>query len=342
MPNQREIATLLGITQATVSMALRGDRAISPEMRQRVLEAAEQLGYHPNAYVNVLMSHVRSGKKLKDEGVIAMLVDAPSQKEWHEVDSYRVFHQGVLRRSIELGFQVECFFLREPNMNIAKLECILHTRNIQGIILAPPYRGNRSLDLHWERYAAVGVGFGWEPQELDRVAYDNQQNFITAFQELLRLGYRRIGTVLDERFTTGNRCGIKWFTGYLECQNQLSREYRIPAFADTPTDITLPRFQKWYEKWRPDVLLTLTGRERKWLDAMQLRVPEDVGLACLAQQAQPDYARIDENGEEVGATASELVASKIARNEYGPPSRPKIIMIEGRWVDGVTVCKKGS
>jgi len=52
------------------------------------------------------------------------------------------------------------------------------------------------LNLNWNRYAAVGVGFGWEQQERDRVVYDNLQNYITAFHELIRLGYRRIGTVL--------------------------------------------------------------------------------------------------------------------------------------------------
>lgn len=323
-------------------MALRGDRTISPEMRQRVMEAAEQVGYHSNAYVNVLMTHIRSGKRLTDQGVIAMLVNAASLKEWHDVDSYRVFHEGVMRRSVELGFHVESFFLRDPNTSIATIERILQARGIQGIILAPPYQGNRILDLHWERYAAVGVGFGWEEQELDRVAFDNLQNFITAFQELLLLGYRRIGTVVDRKFTRGNRCGIKWFTGYLECQHKLAREYRIPMFAETTAKDGQERFRKWYEKWRPDALLTQTGREREWLDAMNVRVPDDVGLACLAQPSHPHYARIDEDGEEVGATALELVVSKIARNEFGPPIRPKITMIEGRWVDGVTVRKQNS
>ena len=351
MPNQREIAALLGITQASVSMALRGDRKISTEMRRRVRETAERLGYHSNAYVNVLMSHIRSGKKLNDKGVIALLVDTRSQKDWYGVESYRVFHQGVIRRGVELGFHVESFFLREPNMSISKMERILHTRGIQGMILAPPYRGNRTLNLRWDRYAAVGVGFGWERQELDRVVYDNLQNFITAFHELQRLGYRRIGTVLGKAFTEGDRCGTKWYTGYLECQDQVPRECRIPVFAgdNLPRESRIPEFagahgnsdvhifRKWLKKWQPDVLLTLTGKEREWLNTMGLRIPEDIGLACLSQPTATNYAGVDEKGDEVGAAALELVAAKIARNEYGPPFHPKVTMIEGRWVDGATV-----
>jgi len=238
-------------------------------------------------------------------------------------------------------------------MTVAKLERILHARGIQGIILAPPYRGNRALNLHWERYAAVGVGFGWEPQELDRVVFDQLQNFTTACTELVRLGYRRIGTSLNKMFIDGNCCGTKWSIGYLACRKRFFRECRIPIFAGLkpPGENGKPTFadflersehlfQKWYEKWRPDVLLTLAGFEGEWLKAMGLRIPEDVGLACLTQPIHSGYARVDEQGTVVGATALELVAAKIARNEYGPPVHPKLTMIEGRWVDGITVQKK--
>ncbi len=353
MPNQREIAKALSITQASVSMALRGDPTISALLRRKVRDTAARMGYFPNAYVNVLMSHIRSGKKLSDKGVIGLLVEARSQKDWYEVESYRVFHQGAIQRGVELGFHVESFFLREPGMSASRVDKILHARGIAGIILAPPYHGNRSLDLHWDRYAAVGVGFGWEKQELNRVVYDNLQNFITAFNELSRMGYKRIGTVLGETFTYGNRYGTKWYTGYLECQNNLPAknripifagdnqpgENRIPVFAGAGAKIPLAQFRKWFLKWRPDVLLTLVGKEKGWLESMNLKVPRDVGLACLSQPSEKDYARIDEKGDIVGATALELVAAQIARNEYGPPAHPKVTMIEGRWVDGMTLRK---
>ena len=110
VPNQREIARFLQVSQATVSMALRGDRSISLEIRRKVQKTAAQMGYHSNAYVNVLMSRIRSGKRLSDKGVIAMLVDATSKQDWHLIESYRLFHQGVIHRSSELGFEIETFF----------------------------------------------------------------------------------------------------------------------------------------------------------------------------------------------------------------------------------------
>lgn len=348
MPNQKDIAKALGITQSAVSLALRGDRSISAEMRQKVCRTAKRMGYHSNAYLTVLMSHIRTGKKLSGKGVIGLLVEADSQESWYKVESYRGFHQGVLQRGRELGFRVESFFLQQPGMSASKIDQILHTRNIKGIILAPPYHGNRSLDLHWERYAAIGVGFGWEAQELTRVVYDSQQNFITAFNALWQMGYRRIGTVLGKGLVYGTRHGIKSYTGYLECQNSIPEEARIPIFTsndlpgekESSEESETARFREWFLKWHPDALLTLVGSEKQWLDAMKLKVPKDVGLACLAQPSDTSYARIDEKGEVVGSTALELVAAQIARNEFGPPSHPKVMMIEGRWKNGATLRNK--
>lgn len=359
-PNQREIASLLGINQSTVSMALRGDRRISAQIREKIQETASRLGYHTNAYVNVLMSHIRSGRKLSEKGVIAMLVDAPSEERWHSIGSYSHFHEGAIHRAQELGFHVETFYLQAADMSASRIDRVLYARGVQGLIFAPPYRGNRSFNLHWERYATVGVGLGWEEQELDRVVFDNNRNFIIAFQELLKLGYRRIGTVMDRGFIQGNRRGIRWFPAYLECQYSLPPEFRIPIFSrkemenddlrhlrdghfHSETDLpeTLRTLRQWLDEWRPDVLLTLIGVEHEWVQSLQMQVPKDIGLACVAQPSQSFFSGIEEMGKTVGATAVEQVTSKIARNEFGLSSHPKSIMIEGRWRQGSTVCKQG-
>jgi len=350
-PNQREIANTLGISQATVSLALRGDHSISRELRRTVQETANRLGYHSNALVNALMMRVRTGRKIDDKGVIAMLVDAPSPQDWLEVQSFRAFHDGVHIHGRNLGFHVEAFYLRAPGMQGSKIDRILMARGIRGIILAPPYRGNRGLPLSWNQYAAVGVGFGWEDQELDRVVFDSLHNYITAFGALRELGYRRIGTVLPRRFTVGSYCGIKWHTGFLDCQNRLSVGQRVPVCRlpdlargqKVDAAIRTLRWQaldKWREKWNPDVLLTLGGYEHAWLDSARISYPQDIGLASLVQPAKPDFAHIEERAEEVGATALEWVANKIMRNEYGPPRCPKVMMVEGQWVMGASVRKQ--
>lgn len=351
MANQTDIAKALNITQATVSRALRGDRTISAAIREKVLHTAEQLGYNPNNYLSVLMSNIRSGKKLRKEEVIGLLIEDTSLEKWHEIESYRTFHQGVLRRAHELGIHIDPFFLKQPGMDAPKIDRILHARGITGIILAPPYHGNRTLNMDWRRYAAIGIGFGWEKQELNRVAYDNFQAFLTAFKELRELGYRRIGTVFDRIFIEGNRRGINWYPAYLDCQSSIPKTEQIPLLADEhplPGEKFCPEkfnrlktgFEKWLLKWKPDAVLTMTGEEKEWIKALGIRVPQEIGVACLSRSTGSQIAGIDQNSELVGATAIELIAAQIARNEFGPPTHQKVMMIEGVWVSGSTVQNK--
>src|SRR2546426_4827928 len=50
-PTSADVAALAGVSRTTVSFVLnaRQDVQISPETRRRVLEVADQLGYHPSA-----------------------------------------------------------------------------------------------------------------------------------------------------------------------------------------------------------------------------------------------------------------------------------------------------
>ncbi len=51
----RDVAVAAGVNQATVSRALRGDPRISPSTRERVVQAAQRLGYVPNAAARSLV-----------------------------------------------------------------------------------------------------------------------------------------------------------------------------------------------------------------------------------------------------------------------------------------------
>lgn len=347
MPNQKDIAKELGVSQTTVSRALHNDRTISPDMRRKVKATADRLGYHPNAYLTVLMSNIRKGKALADKGVIALLVEDRSLKDWYKIQTYRIFHQGVLQRAKELGFHIDTFFLKQTGMDSAKVDRILDARGIKGIILAPPYHGNRTLEIHWERYASIGAGFGWETQELNRVSTDTFENYIIAFNRLRQQGYRRIGTILFQIAVRG--IGTRWYAAHLNCQNRIPENERIPVLEhpDAPFGASYSpetekemqaAFQVWYSKWKPDALLAVTDEKiEHWLATIDKKIPQDVGLACLAKTPDITSAGIDEMMEVVGATTVELVAAQIARNEFGLPDRQKIMLIEGRWAEGPTV-----
>jgi LacI family transcriptional regulator len=341
MPNQRDIALVLGVNQATVSLALRGDRSVSERMRRRVCETAQRLGYRPNAYVSSLMAHIRSGRRPSAEGVLAVLVKAHSEEEWFRMESYRIYYDGMKRRAAELGFRIECFFLEERGMSAQIVDRILEARGIQGVILAPPYPGNRSLRMRWERYACVGMGHGWEPQQLDRVANDHAQNVLTAFAELDRLGYSRVGFLLGGLAATGGK-GLRWLPGFLEAQSRLPAGRRVPLYTGKLEKKDGVKFEAWVRTHHPDALLVITGEAQVWLESLGYAIPGDFALACLVRSRDGNFAGVDEKNDVLGEAAVELVASRIARNEFGLPKHPRLTVIDGRWIDGPTAGAKAN
>ena len=332
MPNQRDIGKLLGISQTTISRALRGDPSISAKVRSRVRSAAKDMGYHLNAYVTALMSQVRSGQKITGKGAVGLLVNQPSEDIWLQNSAYAAYYDAVVCRSRELGFQVDTFFIQAPDMSAAKIDRILYARGIQGLILAPPYPGNRSFDIHWERYACVATGYGAADQQFDRVANDHYQNVVVACCELSLLGYTRIGMSLPRMVFESDM--PRWISGFLKCQERLPIERRIPIFSGSAGEGSVEEFQQWFQKWTPDALLTLSAGERTWLDALGLRIPKDIGLACLTYRPGMQYAGVEERNAHIGVTAMDLLASKIATNQYGIPAFSNLILVEGEWFDG--------
>lgn len=339
MANQRDLARALGVSQVAISLALRDDPSISPSLRGRVKTEAKRLGYKPNPYVSTLMAHIRAGRKASEKGVLALVIDVFQREEWHRHESYKVYYQGLMRRSAELGFHLEEFYLQAPGMTAAKVDRILHARGVRGVILAPPYLGNRRLAMKWTRYACVGTGYGWEQQQFDRVAHDHAQNVVLAFQRTTALGYKRIGMCIPSFYAKGR--GARWLDGFLACQYRLPIERQVPLFVGSVEEKSFAEFRKWQAQHKPDAILSVYGHEQSWLKEMGLGVPGKIGLACLIVPPGKALAGINDRYDQIGAATVELVASKIGFNQYGIPPYPKVILIEGHWVDGKSLKRVG-
>jgi LacI family transcriptional regulator len=337
MPNQREIAQAAGLTQGTVSLALRGSRLISEETRRLVQTTARKLGYRPDPLVTTLMERIRSGRTVENHGCIAVVVDDESEKKWLRAfpHVYREQHQGIIRQATKRGFRIECFFLRGPGMSAEAINRQLHARGITGVILAAPqFLTPNPPILHWDRYALSTISYSWNTPDIDRVSSHHRHNMDHIFGEVTRRGYRRIGLCLPTNAVGG--VDSNWMAGYLVGQSHLPRSCRLPLFVGTVHDKSTDSFHAWYERWRPDVLITLFGEERLWLESLGHTFAE-VGLVCLNCPPKSDLSGMDENNVEVGATACDLVVNQITHNERGLPSTPKLILIRGKWKEGVSL-----
>lgn len=159
-----------------------------------------------------------------------------------------------------------------------------------------------------------------------------------AFDKISTRGYQRIGFSLPHNAIKG--VDSNWMAGYLVAQAQLPQSRCIPPFIGSIHDTELKSFSHWYERWRPDALITLLGEEMQWLKEMGLAVPKDLALVCLTRPQNSPFSGIENNEFAVGAAACEMVLHQMIHNERGPPALPKTILIEGEWCEGNSLPKK--
>jgi DNA-binding LacI/PurR family transcriptional regulator len=72
-PTLADIAAQLGISKMSVSRALRGERQVSEELRARVQQMADSVGYRPDPEIAKLMTHMRRSKQVASPTTLAFV-----------------------------------------------------------------------------------------------------------------------------------------------------------------------------------------------------------------------------------------------------------------------------
>lgn len=340
MANQLAIARRLGVTQATVSMALRNHPRVSPEMRQRVQETARELGYRPNPYVTSLMTTIREGRSPHDYGCIAILVDEVSVDawlDWHR-ETYSANYEGYRKEANQHGYHVECFCLRAPDTSPELIDRRLRARGIQGVILAAPRLSHRwpELKFRWENYACVAVSHTWRQPAVNRVSTYHTQSMVTSYDALLRRGCRRIG-FCQPTLSQIHEIPSLWMAGYLMSQWEFADLPKLEPFVGTVHDTSDEQFRKWFKRWKPDGLITAIGDEAPRLRAMGISCHREGGkgvqISCLNRPRDSPFPGIDESHEILGRKACEVVINQLVHNQHGFPDHPTEVLVPGTWID---------
>lgn len=337
-PSIRELATRLGISRTTVSLALRRDPCVAPETRDRVLALATKTGYHSNALVNALMTQVRRRKRLKPTGeVVAYVTSFTTEHDWKRHPSHAQQFEGARQRADELGFQLQPFWMGDRGVNSRQLARILAARGVRGSLLAPIGMDHHTLEFDWAGHAIVTFGYSFQQIALHRTVHDNISLITACHTQLQKLGHARIGLVLHR--TDNSRVQHLWVTGYLG-QWQHGGERIEPLLLDSYDD-PVP-FLKWLKRIRPHAIISIwQDLPLKWMREAGLRVPEDVSYATLdLGDRAGKLAGMLQDNHGIGAAAMDLLAGQLFRNEIGIPAYPKITMVEGTWMDGPTVARR--
>jgi DNA-binding LacI/PurR family transcriptional regulator len=332
-PTLRSLAKLLGLSRTTVSDALRGSPRVDPNTALRVKKAAREAGYRRNPLAGALMSELRRSRGSAFRGVLAAVDFNEPDRPDAGLRFHRELLSGAEARATELGFKVERFSVGHAGVSVQRLDSILQSRGIHGVILLPAWDEPDLSNLDWTRFAGIYTDYIIERPALHSVCSDHYRSMLAALQRLPGLGYRRPGLYLQQH--QDERLQFRWGAAFRAFQENHPEIARIPPLVER---FSREEFEKWFRRHKPDVVIGHHTDAIAWMEGCGARLPATHGFLCLNlfMRSRP-CAGLDLQPRTLGARATEMLIAQLQRNETGIPEWPSTTTIPGRWVDGPTL-----
>ncbi|MGV9800208.1 LacI family DNA-binding transcriptional regulator [Mycobacterium sp. NPDC003449] len=184
-----DVAKLAGVSQSTVSRALRGVPGISPDTVARVREAARTLAYVPSEAGRTL-----STRQARSIGVVSAELTNPF---------YPALVEPIRARLEQLAYRT--ILLTEPDTTAGAAENLPHGV-VDGAILTTAHLGSQlPANLHARGIPFVLANRSVDGAECDRCVVDNVAGGRLAAEFLTGLGHRDIAAIFGPDDTSTGR-----------------------------------------------------------------------------------------------------------------------------------------
>jgi DNA-binding LacI/PurR family transcriptional regulator len=332
-PSLRDIARALGMSHVAVSLALRGSSRVSAARREEVKAMAEKLGYRPDPMLASLVAYRQGKRPSTISSCLGWINQWDPSEELRAFKEFDRYWQGACEAAEKLGYRLEEF--RWPMGKSGKrLQAILQTREVRGLLI-PPHRNGLDLpDFDWSQFSVVRFGSSVSWLRAHLVTSDQSHCSRLAYAKSWELGYRRIGYLSEATFeknTHGHFC-----EGYLNARQSTPRGQVETLILSSEVRNHSKELAAWLEKEKPDAVIT-TYAIRPILDAIGVRVPRDIAVATTSVLDGSFDTGVDQNSFEIGRVGGSALAGLILGNERGLPDYQRRILVEGRWVAGTSM-----
>lgn len=357
----KDIAEKAGVSVATTSMALHNHPRIGEKTKVRVREIASRLAYVPDPKLAFLMQYLRSDRNSQFTEIIGFLNAYRHRGVVRQLNTFRGLLQGAEAYATPLGYKIENLWLGEEGMTDKRMNDILRSRNIRGLILPPHPENHAHIRLDWGRLVVVSHGLSIDEPAVHCICSHHFFDARLAYQNLWNLGYRRIGFAVHK--SHDDRTEHLWTGGFLSASREVSDRCRISEYIGPSSEA----FVKWFGKCKPEALIIAKMDFKKILESNGIHAPGDCAFAYLnlascksssdsvtgavpAEYHDSGYAGsslnpgelagIIQKHEEFGKIAAGLVVGALQQNKLGLPESPHRIVVKGYWVDGKSAPRK--
>lgn len=334
-PTMRDVATQAGVHVTTVSLALRNDRRLPEETRERIRAIADKMGYRVDPMVSALFHSRRANRGMASRPRLAIVSFDSEDDAWPEWITSNVL-EGATERAIPQGFAVDVVRMADIDGDEERAVKTLLDHNVQGLIVMPPFSEYEfPVSLDWSRFSEVVVGQRYSEPHFHGVAIDFYHAAALAYRQSRDKGYERIGIVIDEakdRTLDGVQVAAVLYESFRE-----GKPLDVPPLILNRGD--LDSIRRWLAEHNPDCVIATVNPELldKALSLEGLEVPRDVGLLTLNTFPEQGVSGIVLDFHRLGGVAANILMSMINRNERGVPENANTTFIEGRWFDGNTL-----
>lgn len=305
-----DVAQMLGVSRATVSRALNGTPGVGPELRKKIIDFANEIGYKPNTLARSL-----SKGRVDIIGLIFGDVRNPFYAEL-------TFH---VQKALESrGYTVMIF---NSEYDIAKEIQFLEVSKelcLAGLILFTAQTNMIEAQFEKLNIPIVFVNRTLQLQNYDSVLMDNFKAGYIAAMHLIELGHKRIGFINGQAKSSAS---VERFEGF----KQALKNYYLPLDSEDVLSGNLKMeigyelakqfFQK---KSRPSALVI--GNDMMalgfmdWCKENQICIPEELSLVSFdniifSGMHGIELTTISQQIGEMGEKAAELMIRRIDNPE---------------------------
>jgi LacI family transcriptional regulator len=326
--SQTAIARKAGVARTTVSLALRGGEGLTPDTIEKVMAAADSLGYRPNNLVQAL----RNGRS----GLVGVMVP-PHDSYWSEV-LYGIHDELVEHDHLPLVLWPKHGQLTpDENAELQQINRLIDWR-ADGAILWPWYANlyhNHITELQKRDLTLVTIDSTLpESFQADAVLSDEQQGASLVADHLLSLGHRRI---------------LHFAGPYAEAWSRDRRNafekmvHKVPGVAlhtvELPLTIPRPGFIREAMRALPQVTAIFAATDAFAAEVYQVAaelgrsIPGDLsvigyGDLSASERLHPALTTVRHCPYRIGKMAASLLLERLSGKSVGKPSRTERLPVE--------------